>query len=71
MLCKVLDMVRPLFFSDEWPRSEAKNQSAQPALSVKSVELPVFRLRLKSAYQGISLNQFYDQSEVETNSSLL
>jgi predicted HicB family RNase H-like nuclease len=47
------------------------NQSAQPALSVKSVELPVFRLGLKSAYQGISLNQFYDQLEAETNSSRL
>jgi hypothetical protein len=41
------------------------HELAETALATKTVELPVFSLGLRPAYQGISLNQFYDQLEAE------
>lgn len=39
--------------------------SVSPASSVKQVSIQTHRLGIKPAYQGVSMNQLYDQIEAE------
>ncbi len=52
-------------FIEQALRGQLKAAAVTPPSS-KPIVLPVFRLGLKPAYHGISLNRIYDQLEAET-----